>query len=62
MGKGDTYRPVNQKLFGENYDDIFRTDKTAKQIADNTGKQTAATESRESAGQNVYRGNTRRIE
>jgi hypothetical protein len=23
-GKGDSYRPVNQKVYGENYDAIFR--------------------------------------
>lgn len=25
MGKGDTYRPVDQKVYGENFDRIFRS-------------------------------------
>lgn len=26
-GKGDTPRPVNPEVYGQNYDDIFRKDK-----------------------------------
>jgi hypothetical protein len=26
-GKGDTPRPVNQEVYGQNYDDIFRKEK-----------------------------------
>lgn len=26
-GKGDRKRPVNQEVYGQNYDDIFRKDK-----------------------------------
>lgn len=26
-GKGDTPRPVNAEVYGQNYDDIFRKDK-----------------------------------
>jgi hypothetical protein len=29
-GKGDKYRPVNLKKFGENYDEIFRKKRIKK--------------------------------
>lgn len=37
-GKGDRYRPVDQKVYGENYDRIFRrtNDEAPKQAADKT--------------------------
>jgi hypothetical protein len=33
-GKGDSYRPVNQKVYGENYDAIFRKGTHEQQPAD----------------------------
>jgi len=35
-GKGDTPRPVDPKKYGENYDRIFRKEKSAKDLARET--------------------------
>lgn len=40
-GKGDTPRPVNAEVYGQNYDDIFRkpqtTENNESEAKDNTG-------------------------
>lgn len=42
-GKGDTYRPVNPKVYGENFDRIFNKEKHAPTPNDNETPGTKAT-------------------
>ena len=37
-GKGDTPRPVDAKVYGENYDAIFRKDKPEQKPQETKGK------------------------
>lgn len=37
-GKGDTPRPVNPTVYGQNYNDIFRKDKPEQKPQETKGK------------------------